>query len=49
MLWILEEGLRNASSRADCIELNGGALALHLIDGLDNTATRLITLFGSQD
>lgn len=49
MLWIVKEGLRNAGSREDCIEVNRGALTQQLIDGLDNPATRLITLFGGQD
>jgi hypothetical protein len=48
MLWIVKEGLRNASRRADCIEVNRGALTLQLNDGLKNTATRLITLIGGQ-
>ena len=33
MLWIVEKRLRNASSGTDGIEVNDGAVTLHLNDG----------------
>ena len=45
MLWIVKEGLGNASNGTDGIEVNGGALTLHLGDGCNNAATSVLTLF----
>src|SRR6266403_1582561 len=48
MLWIVKKRLGNASSGTDGIEVNGGAVTLHLSDGFNNSASSVLTLFGGQ-